>query len=137
MSGPPVVLAPGMRAVGVTVLGSPELEVLDLPEPHAGPGQVRVRVHYAAGNPTDTGFVAGAYCTAEQRPGPYVPGMDASGVVSEVGEGAPFAVGDRVMALVVPQSDSGGAYADEVVLPAGQVTRCPTASTWCPRRPCS
>ncbi len=125
MSGSTGALAPGMRAVGVTVLGSPELEVLDLPEPHAGPGQVRVRVHYAAVNPTDTGFIAGAYFSAEDRAGPYVPGMDAAGVVSEVGDGAPFAVGDRVVALVVPQSETGGAYADEVVVPAAQVTRVP------------
>ncbi len=114
-----------MRAVGVTVLGSPELEVLEVPEPHAGPGQVRIRVHGAAVNPTDTGFVSGRYPGTADRPGPYVPGADAAGVVSEVGEGAPFAVGDRVMAVVVPMSATGGAYADEVVVPAAQATRVP------------
>ena len=37
------------------VHGGPEaLEVLDLPEVHAGPGQVRVRIYAAAVNPTDT-----------------------------------------------------------------------------------
>lgn len=125
MSGPPAVLAPGMRAVGVTVLGSPELEVLEVPEPHAGPGQVRIRVHAAAVNPTDTNFILGVYPGTDEKPGPYVPGADAAGVVSEVGEGAPFAVGDRVMAVVVPSSDTGGAYADEVVVPASQVTSVP------------
>ena len=43
-----------MLAVGVMVHGGPEaLEVVDLPEVHAGPGQVRLRVHAAAVNPTD------------------------------------------------------------------------------------
>ena len=44
-----------MRAVGVMVHGGPDaLEIVDLPEVHAGPGQVRVRIHAAAVNPTDT-----------------------------------------------------------------------------------
>ena len=44
-----------MRAVGLMVHGGPEvLQVVDVPEVNAGPGQVRVRVHAAAVNPTDT-----------------------------------------------------------------------------------
>ena len=30
------------------------LQVVDVPEVHAGPGQVRIRVHAATVNPTDT-----------------------------------------------------------------------------------
>ena len=44
-----------MRGVGVFEFGGPEvLQVTDLPEVHAGPGEVRVRVHAAAVSPTDT-----------------------------------------------------------------------------------
>lgn len=47
-----------MRVVGVSGAGGyggPEaLRIFELPEPHAGPGEVRVRVHAAAVNPTDT-----------------------------------------------------------------------------------
>ena len=44
-----------MRAVGLMTHGGPEvLEVVDVPETHAGPGQVRLRVQAAAVNPTDT-----------------------------------------------------------------------------------
>ncbi|MBM3225432.1 MAG: NADP-dependent oxidoreductase, partial [Candidatus Tectomicrobia bacterium] len=44
-----------MRAVGVIVYGGPEaLEVVEVPEVHAGLGQVRVRIYAAAVNPTDT-----------------------------------------------------------------------------------
>ena len=50
-----------MRAVGVREFGGPEaLEVVDLPEPHAGAGQIRIRVHAAAVNPTDTLTRSGA-----------------------------------------------------------------------------
>ena len=71
------------------VHGGPDaLEVVDLPEVHAGPGQVRVRIHAAAVNPTDT--LARNGSRAEQQkadPPPYVPGMDAAGIVDEVGAG--------------------------------------------------
>ena len=42
-----------MRGVGVIEFGGPEaLQVVELPEVHAGPGQVRLRVHAATVNPT-------------------------------------------------------------------------------------
>ena len=51
----------GMRAVGLTEFGGPDvLHVLDLPDPQAGPGEVRIRVHAAAVNPTDTLLRSGA-----------------------------------------------------------------------------
>ncbi len=116
-----------MRAIGVTEFGGPEnLQVLDLPEPHAGEGEVRVRVHAAAVNPTDTNLVSGAYGPGARQDGPWVPGADAAGVVDEVGPGAgSWQVGDRVMAVVVPMSEHGGAYAEQVVVPAASVTRVP------------
>ena len=44
-----------MRAVGVVEFGGPEaLQVVEVPEVHAGPGEIRLRVHAAAVNPTDT-----------------------------------------------------------------------------------
>ncbi len=50
-----------MRAVGLTEFGGPEvLQVFDVAEPVPGPGELRIRVHAAAVNPTDTGFRAGA-----------------------------------------------------------------------------
>jgi len=63
-----------MRAVGLMRHGGPEvLEVVDLPEVHAGSGQVRLRVQAAAVNPTDTMARNGS--RAEQQkvdPPPYV-----------------------------------------------------------------
>ncbi len=121
-----------MRAVGVIVHGGPEaLEVVDLPEVHAGPGQVRVRIHAAAVNPTDTMARNGS--RAEQQkvdPPPYVPGMDSAGIVDEVGDGVSTGVqvGDVVMAMVLPKG-SHGAYREQIVLEARAVVPAPTGTT--------
>ena len=92
-----------MRALVYESYGSPAdvLRVGDVPEPHAGPGQVRVRVRGAALNPVDwklmSGVMAGGAGAPEQ---PVVPGFDAAGTVDEVGEGVTgVAVGDEVLGL--------------------------------------
>ena len=109
------------------VHGGPEaLEVVDLPEVHAGPGQVRVRIHAAAVNPTDTMARNGS--RAEQQkadPPPYVPGMDAAGIVDEVGDGVSTGVqvGDAVMAMVIPKG-SHGAYREQIVLACARGGSC-------------
>ena len=121
-----------MRAVGLMSHGGPEvLEVVDLPEAHAGPGQVRLRVHAAAVNPTDTMARNGSRA-AQQKvdPPPYVPGMDAAGIVDEVGAGVATGVkvGDPVMAMVVPKG-SHGAYREQIVLEARAVVPAPAGTT--------
>ncbi len=70
-----------MRGVGVIEFGGPEvLRVVDLPEVHAGPGEVRIRVRAATVNPTDTWLRSGSRAAAmEGDPPPYIPGMDAAG----------------------------------------------------------
>src|ERR687885_2438122 len=120
-----------MRAVGVTEFGGPEaLSVVEVPEEHAGPGQVRLRVTAAAVNPTDTHARAGAYADRDPvKTPPWVPGMDAAGVVDEVGEGVDrLSVGDRVMAVVVP-SGAHGAYRESLVLPAASVVPVPAGAS--------
>jgi NADPH2:quinone reductase len=116
-----------MRAIGVTELGDESgFQVLDVPTPPLTDGAVRIRVHAATVNPTDTAYIRGAYFRSGEAPaGPYVPGMDAAGVVSEVGPGSRFTVGQEVAAVVLPTSASGGAYADELVLPEEQVVPVP------------
>ena len=121
-----------MRGVGLFTFGGPEvLQVVDLPEVHAGPGQVRIRVHAATVNPTDVGTRNGA--RAEQQkvdPPPYVPGMEAAGVIDEVGPDVPdrLKLGDAVMAIVVPKG-SHGAYREQIVLDARSVVRAPAGKT--------
>ena len=117
-----------MRAVGLFTHGGPEvLQVVDRREVHAGTGQVRIRVHAATANPTDVGARNGT--RAEQQkadPPPYVPGMEAAGIVDEIGSGVSdkLNVGDAVMAIVVPKG-SHGAYREQIVLDVRSVVRAP------------
>lgn len=87
------------RQVLVTAFGGPEtLAVVERPEPHAGPGQVRVRVTAAGLNPVDWKIAEGG-ATAERfgvTP-PFGNGNDFAGVVDEVGDGVTaWSPGDRV-----------------------------------------
>ncbi|MDX3771796.1 NADP-dependent oxidoreductase [Streptomyces sp. NBC_01707] len=120
-----------MKAVGVRRFGGPEaLRVLDIPEPHAGPGQVRIRIRAASVNPGDRYLRNGSLGSTSAGP-PYIPGMEAAGVVDEIGEGTvtDLCIGDRVMALTMPTDPSGGAYAQYLSLPEQWVARAPAGST--------
>src|SRR6202020_1142254 len=83
-----------MRAVRFSRFGDPEvLEIVDLPDPHPGPGQVRIAVRAAGVNPSDWKKRKGRM----DRDLPQTMGYEAAGVVDELGEGvADVAVGDRV-----------------------------------------
>ena len=60
-----------MRGVGVIEFGGPEvLQVVDLPEVHVAPGEVRIRVYAAAVNPTDTSLRNGARAEALRKDPP-------------------------------------------------------------------
>ncbi|MEM7406381.1 MAG: NADP-dependent oxidoreductase [Pseudomonadota bacterium] len=121
-----------MRAIGIIEHGGPEaLELVDVPEVHAQPGQVRIAVHAVAVNPTDT--LARNGSRAEQQkvdPPPYVPGMDAAGIVDEVGDGVTtgVSVGDAVMAMVVPKG-AHGAYREQIALDARAVVPAPAGTS--------
>ncbi len=121
-----------MRAIGLFTHGGPEvLQLIDVPEVHAGAGQVRIRVHAATVNPTDVGVRNGA--RAEQQkadPPPYVPGMEVAGIVDEVGIGVPdrLKIGDAVMGIVVPKG-SHGAYREQIALDARSVVRAPAGTS--------
>ena len=119
-----------MRIIGVTSFGGPEkLQVLDVPEPHPGPGEVRIRVHAATVNLTDIGLRQGYQgFPVPERAEPYVPGTEAAGVISEVGPGVSWQVGDDVIAIVVATDPHGGAYADELVVPAESVVAMPAGT---------
>jgi len=87
------------RAVRLDAFGGPEvLDIREVPAPHAGPGQLRVRVTAAGLNPMDWIITADADTAA--RFGLTLPtgfGTDYAGVVDQVGDGVSgFAVGDRL-----------------------------------------
>jgi NADPH:quinone reductase len=121
-----------VRVIGVTDYGGPEvLRIFEIAEPHAAAGQVRIRVHAAAVNPTDTLVRNGSRAEAQKEfAPPYVPGMDAAGILDEIGEGVEtdLAIGDQVMAIVVPRG-SHGAYSEHIVVPVESVALTPAGAT--------
>ena len=109
-----------MRAVVVNEPGGVDaLEVVDVPDPEAGPGEVLIKVRAAGVNRADLLQRQGFY---QPPPGATdVLGLECSGEVAAVGADVTgFAVGDPVCALL-----SGGGYAELVAVPAGQVAPVP------------
>ncbi|MEV6712845.1 NADP-dependent oxidoreductase [Lentzea sp. NPDC051208] len=90
-----------MRAVRFHQYGDPNvLTVEDTPEPHAGPGQIRIKVQATSVNPIDWKTRAGYLAEMMPTTFPAIPGSDATGVVDEIGEGVDgVKAGDRVFGL--------------------------------------
>nr|WP_306274465.1 zinc-binding dehydrogenase [Pseudomonas siliginis] len=88
------------------------------PSPTCDVGQVRIRVAAAGLNRADLLQKAGLY---PPPPGAsHVLGLECSGVISEVGAGSSWQVGDRVCALL-----AGGGMAEEVVVDGRHVLPVP------------
>ena len=107
-----------MKALQYAEYGDPNvLRVIDVNEPHAGPGQIRVAVRAVGINPVDWKLRKGVFKAGL----PAITGSDVSGVVDEIGDGVTdVSVGDEVFGVAV----SGGAAEDAVlenyaVKPAG------------------
>jgi len=99
-----------MRAAVYSQTGDPGevLSVAEVEEPHAGPGQVRVAVRAAGVNPIDWKLVSGMVGGSPDRP--KIPGVDAAGLVDEVGEGVTgVEIGDAVFGQA--QDGSAAEYA--------------------------
>ena len=108
-----------MRAVIARRKGGPEvLEVVDVPDPEPGPGEIRIR-HAAIGlNFIDTYVRSGLY--PADFPAPL--GVEGAGTVDKVGPGVErFHVGDRVAHAIGPR----GAYAERYVIPADRAVAVP------------
>ncbi|MET7453161.1 NADP-dependent oxidoreductase [Streptomyces sp. NPDC005574] len=108
-----------MKAISYEEYGGPEvLRLAEVTEPHAGPGQVRLRIVAAAVNPIDFKIRHG---WVQEMMGPVsfpaVPGMEAAGIVDEVGEGVTgVSVGDEVMAWTETGSYAEYALASDFAL---------------------
>ncbi|NES17311.1 MULTISPECIES: NAD(P)H-quinone oxidoreductase [Micromonospora] len=109
-----------MRAMTIPKPGGPEALVWsEVPDPRPGPDEVVVDVRASAVNRADLLQRQGHY---PPPPGaPAYPGLECSGVVSEVGSQVTgWAVGQAVCALL-----AGGGYAERVAVPAGQLLPVP------------
>jgi NADPH:quinone reductase-like Zn-dependent oxidoreductase len=118
-----------MRALRFTEYGPTEvLQVAEVPEPHAGPGQLRIAVRAAGVTPAEAYLRSGRFRDLFPVPLPMIVGADAAGVVDEVGAGVTgIEPGDAVFGLI-DLAKLGGAAAEYAVL-AGWA-RKPDAWTW-------
>ena len=100
-----------MRAIVLTAYGEVDkLEIRDMPDPKAGPNEIKVRMAGASINPVDWKLRSGALKAFMPLELPAILGRDVSGEVVEVGPGvSAFKIGARVMGLV------NGGYAELVV----------------------
>lgn len=107
-----------MRAVQVQETGGPEvLNVTDVPDPAAGPGQVIVDVAAAGVNYIDTYRRSGLYAMSL----PFVVGSEGAGRVRAIGSGVSgFAVGDAVA-----WKEGPGSYAEQVAVEASELVAVP------------
>jgi NADPH:quinone reductase-like Zn-dependent oxidoreductase len=105
-----------MKAAVIDAFGpSAALQIRDIPKPSIEPGQILVEVYAASVNPIDWKIGAGLMGDRYGNEFPMVLGLDASGIVVEVGaQVTEFAVGDEVYA----RSDNGAGkcYAEYVAL---------------------
>jgi NADPH:quinone reductase-like Zn-dependent oxidoreductase len=112
-----------MKAAVFEQFGEPSevLGVRDVPEPHPGPGEVRVRMIMSPVNPSDLLVVRGRYGVLP--PLPATPGFEGVGVVDEVGPGliGRLVKGKRVVAI----NSAGGNWAEYAVIPARQARPVP------------
>jgi NADPH:quinone reductase-like Zn-dependent oxidoreductase len=104
-----------MHAVTYRTYGDPSvLSVDDVAEPHAGPGQIRIRAAAASVNPVDWKFRYGYMAEFIPLRFPAIPGNDAAGGVDELGDGVEgVSVGDQVFGTTML-----GGTAQNVVLSA-------------------
>lgn len=109
-----------MRALLSKVSGGPEtLELSELPDPVAGPGQVVIAVRACAINYPDVLIIEDKY--QFKPPRPFAPGGEIAGTIAELGEGVTgWAVGDRVIAMI-----GNGGLAEKVVASVGALYRLP------------
>ncbi|GIH93736.1 NADP-dependent oxidoreductase [Planobispora siamensis] len=119
-----------MKAVAFVVPGGPEvLELMEVGDPQAGPGQVRVRVRAAGVQPYDLAIRAGWVPPGVEAVFPRIPGNEFAGVVDQVGPGIAGIAGAEVGAEVMGFTRLT-AYAEYVVVPAGQITPKPAGMPW-------
>ncbi|WP_194910884.1 NADP-dependent oxidoreductase [Catenulispora rubra] len=103
-----------MKKVSFAEFGGPDvLHLTDAEEPHAGPGQVRIAVRAAGVNPVDWRVREGQKLAAHPLKLPSGVGLDAAGIVDEIGAGVEgVEVGDSVF------GEGSETYAEFAVLGA-------------------
>jgi NADPH:quinone reductase len=112
-----------MKAIRITTTGGPEvLELVDLPRPELGPGEVLVRAHAIGVGKPDVLFRTGVY--RWMPPLPAIPGAEMTGYIEALGTSVDgLSIGEPVLVYHL----GGGCYAQYATVPASAVTRLPQA----------
>ena len=99
------------------------ISIADLETPQAGPGEVRVQLHYSGVNPSDVKSRSGMRAIRFPR---IIPHSDGAGVVDQVGEGVDRQrLGQRVWTWNAAWNRPNGTAAEYVALPSSQAVRLP------------
>jgi NADPH:quinone reductase-like Zn-dependent oxidoreductase len=108
-----------MRALHFAEYGPPSvLRVAEIADPHAGSAEIRIVVRASGVTPADTYVRSGRFRDMFRLALPHVPGVDAAGVVDEVGAGVTGVhPGDEVFGMI-DLARLGGANAEYAVLAA-------------------
>jgi NADPH2:quinone reductase len=109
-----------MKALLSRAPAGPEtLELAELPDPEAGPGQLLVGVRACAINFPDVLMIEDKYQVRPERP--FAPGGEIAGVVEAVGEGVSgWSPGDRVIAMI-----GHGGLVEKVAIDAARAQKLP------------
>ena len=131
-----------MRALQFSAVN--QLAIVELPEPHAGPGEALVALRAAALNHRDVWIKAGQYAG---RKWPCVPGSDGAGTVTAIGRGVDSewtgrevminpsfnwggserAQGEKFAILGLPRD---GTMAEKIAVPLSQLSVKPDHLSW-------
>ena len=105
-----------MRAIRQEQFGGPEvLNLMEIPDPHPGPGQVRIAVQAAGVHLIDTAIRQGrSGGPFPPPPLPFTPGREVAGVVDEVGPGVSESL---IGSSVAADLGMTGGYAEFAIAP--------------------
>lgn len=114
-----------MKAIRAHAFGGVDvLQLDDVTDPLPGNGEVVIDIKAAGVNPADTYMRGGAYAIVPDLP--YIPGGDAAGVISAVGDGVTkWKVGDRVFTGVAVGFSMQDCYAEKVLRSVDDVLALP------------
>lgn len=114
-------------AVVRTPAGPDSIEIIEVPIVEPGRGEVRVEIAAAPVNPVDLGVAGGVFhgMGLVHQPEWTGLGWDFAGTVVAAGPGVDLAVGTRVAGLIDGFDRDFGTYAEQLVVPAGNVAVVP------------
>ncbi|MFX3636921.1 MAG: NADP-dependent oxidoreductase [Candidatus Pristimantibacillus sp.] len=116
-----------MKAAAFNEYGGPEvMKVIEVSDPQAGTGQVRVRVKTAGVQHYDCSIRSGWMPPGVSDQLPKIPGNEFAGIVDQVGEGVDgFEVGSEVLGFTLLNG-----YAEYVVAGVDQIVKKPVSMPW-------